>query len=77
MGGYQSPQRSFTPLVLHVLATSLHPTKPGTASQGPFRSRYGMEESAQVPVPNMSRKVVVSVRFTTEPDDSLGADHPP
>ncbi|GFT59244.1 uncharacterized protein TNCV_3891881 [Trichonephila clavipes] len=35
-------------------------TKPGTASQGTFRSRYGMEESAQVPVPKMSREVDLS-----------------
>ncbi|GFV78099.1 hypothetical protein TNCV_3044791 [Trichonephila clavipes] len=36
-------------------AAPLHPTKPGTTSQGTFRSRYGVQESVQVPVPKMSR----------------------
>ncbi|GFX90075.1 uncharacterized protein TNCV_2420591 [Trichonephila clavipes] len=49
--------RSLTPTRFRK-TTTLHPTKPGTASQGTFRSRYGMEESAQVPVPNMSREKI-------------------
>ncbi|GFX55673.1 uncharacterized protein TNCV_269611 [Trichonephila clavipes] len=33
-------------------------TKPGTASQGTLISRYGMEESAQIPVPKMKSEVL-------------------
>ncbi|PRD23314.1 UNVERIFIED_CONTAM: hypothetical protein NCL1_46677 [Trichonephila clavipes] len=58
------PNRVLTFLTsLHVIGPSRtghtsSSTKPGTTSQGTFRSRYGMDESAQVPVHKMSREVV-------------------
>ncbi|GFT28432.1 uncharacterized protein TNCV_428501 [Trichonephila clavipes] len=57
------PNRVLTFLTsLHVIGPSRtghtsSSTKPGTASQGTFRSRYGMDECAQVPIPKMSREV--------------------
>ncbi|GFW50450.1 uncharacterized protein TNCV_2887551 [Trichonephila clavipes] len=41
-------------------------TEPGTPSQGTLRSRYGMEESVQIPVPKIKSEVeskIVHKRF--------------
>ncbi|GFT07373.1 hypothetical protein TNCV_3788701 [Trichonephila clavipes] len=42
-------------------------TEPGTTAQGTLRSRYGMEESVQVPVP----KIKVGSRSLSFPDSDF------